>query len=963
MSSSAVLNAFKEPVHEGDLRGCFEWLSGGDRRVLKKRFYSSYTLMGLNLKKSDMLMLFQVFDVSREQCFTAEELIEVFSKHETWSPILLKFFRKLLSCTYLYDSELAESKVMSFPEIQKLLRHTNSKWEERIQAMRDFVIKTNQTKYTEEKFNKEFRKVKEPFCIQLKDRRSAVVREAAMAIGHMAINRSIQMTRWAPRLIQILFECARLKIEAISKAADDCIKCIVKHVPDKEPQWPILSRLTTGCEDANVDVRRFAMQYLTILIEGYLGERDSPFEEVWMRLKVLLEKPRNGLKDADEQVRFSAYGLLARGELAGVSEAGLIVSRLRGVRKRTYMKQKDKLRKAGRAQVILSKDPMASVGRTAPNVSSTNGARSSLSKPNERTPYDSRMNFSAKDGQYTSDYDSSTVFSIPSVFSTDIFSSSTVKGEMKSRDRSRSVRPDSRIRTEHIRSHRVGRSKMPSQYEEKVRSNKTNRSNETSKFNNVIQETVVPGRRVGYKSESLTARTDYSSLSSRDSHPEHITTNNLEPRMVKTRRVSGQMNFFADPNIKNTLTRTNNRVKSTANRGMKNASKTRFNSYRRDQNPTYKEETDPWNLKADDGFRVSSDQFPDPPFSSTPEADFADIEDDTCTPATPQNYFPRKEIRTRTETLPQYPKSKNSRSIVFNLQLENTDNFHKLERTLNTSIWDIKQWVACGVLEPEKLGARLRGKELWDDKATLGELGLNDNETLNLFHIDSETPAQPKSSDQDKEEQVVSRVVEPEGKLLTEKSGTHYIHIMRGKTYDNGLSLPANIVEPVNRILVDKRSAEIIYRGYPCCIRVSNWSDKTSTQRPYHYVDESNKWKESASERSQKTPAYERDNFREAFRARYSEKRRENIYHPSKENHEGRMSRRDRGQDYARELSIASISELRSQANKFTDRSTRRETDKVFKSLTRWENVNQSIDEQCSKKNKDPEFSDSSDIF
>jgi hypothetical protein len=137
-------------------------------------------------------------------------------------------------------------------------------------------------------------------------------------------------------------------------SADDCIKCFVKNVPDSRRKYPILSRLIAGCKDNNVELRRFAIQYLTIVVDQYISEYGSFPKTIWGRLENLIKSPKSGIHDADQRVRFSSYGLLYRGELSSLPEAVSIASKLIGVPKKTYKEQKDKLTRSGSLPAQLS---------------------------------------------------------------------------------------------------------------------------------------------------------------------------------------------------------------------------------------------------------------------------------------------------------------------------------------------------------------------------------------------------------------------------------------------------------------------------------------------------------------------------------------------------------------------------------------------------------------------------------
>jgi len=460
-----VLNSFGEPVHKTDLFSRFEWLSEGEGRVRKRQFESRLISMGLSLDKAEAAKMFRHIDVSKSQRFNFENFEQAFKDEESWTENLREFFSTLLSCAYLYDPGIAtETEEMSVADIQKLLENKRGKWTLRVQAMRDFVKKASRQKISDEKFEAEFRKVKESFCTQLKDGRSALVREATMALGQLALIRPNAMTRWSSRLLEVLFECVRIKIEVISMSADDCIKCFIKNVPDSRRKYPILSRLLAGCKDNNVELRRYAIKYLTIVVDQYITECGSFPKTIWGRLEKLINSPKSGIQDADQRVRFSAYGLLFRGELSRLPEAQRIASKLIGVPKKTYEAQKNKLRSAGCLPDELPAGRSKGYSIDEAKLSSSSLKEASSSRSTTALPkLKQSISLPVKHEQKiktrlipsiskpsTGSYDMATPFLIPDAFNFDMFSSPKAERKApeleKKRERAISQTSGQRIR-------------------------------------------------------------------------------------------------------------------------------------------------------------------------------------------------------------------------------------------------------------------------------------------------------------------------------------------------------------------------------------------------------------------------------------------------------------------------------------------------------------------------------------
>lgn len=199
----------------------------------------------------------------------------------------------------------------------------------------------------------------------------------------------------------------------------------------------------------------------------------------------------------------------------------------------------------------------------------------------------------------------------------------------------------------------------------------------------------------------------------------------------------------------------------------------------------------------DDGFRVDDGGFPDPtPTSNRNTA--AQVQQSTASP------------------LPPAARRNTSRTVRIEVQLENyQDCVYQMQPTVNTTLREIKNFIAKDILEPELLKGKYKGKDILGDSLTLDEIGIRDGERLNLFvHEEKLNEAAPTAGRTPNTIMPVSP--DPEGTLLKPAANSTtgiQILVTRGRVYDDGSSLPANIKILVLNVYEKAKYCEVMWKG------------------------------------------------------------------------------------------------------------------------------------------------------
>merc|ERR1719471_991399 len=112
------------------------------------------------------------------------------------------------------------------------------------------------------------RVVKLPLLDQLKDGRSIVVRETCIVISKIASNQKGNFTKFAPQILQCLFQLMRMTIFVMSVSSLQASRTIVRLVPDNK-KLEILQTIIDGAtKSTHKENRLHCFELLLILIQN-----------------------------------------------------------------------------------------------------------------------------------------------------------------------------------------------------------------------------------------------------------------------------------------------------------------------------------------------------------------------------------------------------------------------------------------------------------------------------------------------------------------------------------------------------------------------------------------------------------------------------------------------------------------------------------------------------------------------
>jgi len=302
-----VLNPFGEPLQDSDIKYAFDQVDGnGDGRITLKEFSQTLASLQIEIDSKKLKILFMELDSDKNGCLDYTEFRDALSKvhpttaWETISPHRKEIWTKMLGASTL-DLQ-PRSSDPDLEQIRRILSDKSSEWTDRIDAMHSFCKHAVQP-MKQKKFDKMIRPIREHLLHQLHDRRSAVVRECCIVIAKIAMVRQDQLTRWAPRILERLFETVRIHVEIMAVSAQQAIKSVIRCVPDSK-KLEILQAIMNSCQDGHENARKTAFDSISFLLERTREHKLGRSSKFW---KHVINVLNDGANDSSNEVRESAF--------------------------------------------------------------------------------------------------------------------------------------------------------------------------------------------------------------------------------------------------------------------------------------------------------------------------------------------------------------------------------------------------------------------------------------------------------------------------------------------------------------------------------------------------------------------------------------------------------------------------------------------------------------------------------
>jgi len=293
-----ILNPFGEPLSGADIQYAFDMCDeNDDRRITYKEFKACAENLGIEMSEKNLKAYFTSMDKDQNHALDFGEFKEALLNVQ---PDNVGVWQKMLGASALDLQPTSEDP--SIDDIVKLLSTKRAPWRERVGALQSFAKHAVQP-MKKGKFDGIMRKVREPMMTQLGDRRSIVVRECCIVIAKVSLVRQKWMTRWVPRILEVLFEVIRMNVDIMSVSGQQAAKAIIRCVPDDGKKLEILTKLVKATEETHIIVREKAFEYIRMMLEETRVEGTKRTKQFWLKVMKALKA---GVKDAATDVRHAA---------------------------------------------------------------------------------------------------------------------------------------------------------------------------------------------------------------------------------------------------------------------------------------------------------------------------------------------------------------------------------------------------------------------------------------------------------------------------------------------------------------------------------------------------------------------------------------------------------------------------------------------------------------------------------
>jgi len=300
-------------ITDDDIRRVFNQVdTDNDGFVRFREFCFAMEDLGLNWGIDEAKSTFKKLDQNRDKAIDFDEfknalyIINADNMEVFWTRLLTGAPK---------EEKQEEEKVIDFTleSVMELIINKDGYWKMRVKALQALPNLTKDMK--EEQFRTEFEKFQEPLTIQLKDRRSAVCREACSNLAEIIVQRREQFSPFVAFFFPHLMEVVRMKaVKVMSQSAHQCTKVLVSNVIDTPESAVMLTALTTCFETAqHGEVKKAVFEYLSSILEKMHSESEDVLklrnDESYMdRIEKLLGQ---GISSSDAKTRSQAFTALA----------------------------------------------------------------------------------------------------------------------------------------------------------------------------------------------------------------------------------------------------------------------------------------------------------------------------------------------------------------------------------------------------------------------------------------------------------------------------------------------------------------------------------------------------------------------------------------------------------------------------------------------------------------------------
>lgn len=183
-------------------------------------------------------------------------------------------------------------------QINECLSDANNDWEKRVDSLkrlRSLAIASTQNQY-EEEFFVALKQISTSFCLQIKDLRSQIVREACISIAYLSQTIGNRLEHFCEAAMSHLVNLIQNSAKVMALSGVVAIRFIIENTHSTR----LIPLITGGVNSRSKEIRRNCMEFLKQLLETW----DT--HHLDKHVNLITNTVKKGLSDADQEARVFA---------------------------------------------------------------------------------------------------------------------------------------------------------------------------------------------------------------------------------------------------------------------------------------------------------------------------------------------------------------------------------------------------------------------------------------------------------------------------------------------------------------------------------------------------------------------------------------------------------------------------------------------------------------------------------
>ena len=234
-------------------------------------------------------------------------------------------WKQLARQKYRYYATLEPS--MSVEEIKATIIDKKASWKEKTSAMRCACTMICDNKRKDQEVTTMIKKLIDALIAALRNNNQLVVREACITVATMAKERTACLKGVVGKLLKTCWELLDVKIPLIKFSAGECLKIVIKYVPDDSDNKYLKTLVQGTMLHDFSSVRQSCYECIIVMILRAGNPNNQMGNDFWKRIKQIII---DGVQSPESEVKDYAYHCLYAFEKAAPQKAQRVIESLDG---------------------------------------------------------------------------------------------------------------------------------------------------------------------------------------------------------------------------------------------------------------------------------------------------------------------------------------------------------------------------------------------------------------------------------------------------------------------------------------------------------------------------------------------------------------------------------------------------------------------------------------------------------